>query len=145
MNEDTALVDRWHTGTLDEWVVDSETTHPDGTETITLRSMPVVTEIHTPEAILATRMEPNDADADTVREFLVALLSELWRWGDGFDSKRPFGTSDWQITLRIALVKGGHVQGRFDEMGYLQECDEDTAQRSIAAAIWSLGRPEEEQ
>jgi hypothetical protein len=49
--------------------------------------------------ILALPMGPNDADAENVREYLKALLTELWREGESFSGKRPFGNSGWEREL----------------------------------------------
>ena len=43
----------------------------------------------TGKLILMLTMQPNDANAATVREYLLALLKEVWREGEGFNGKRP--------------------------------------------------------
>lgn len=93
----------------------------------------------TPAEILALPMEPNDADAATIRDYLVKLLAEVWKWGEGFDGKRPFGNSDWFYDLLIPLVKAGVIDGAFDEDGYLEDSDNDAGHELIAAAIKELG------
>lgn len=85
--------------------------------------------------VLACPMDDNDAGVDTIRGYLAALLAELWRWGDGFSSKRPFGNSGWEHDLYGALAKQGYITGKFDEDGYLEEVDEDAGNRLIKAAI----------
>lgn len=52
-----------------------------------------------PEDVLALALPSNDAGADTVKEYLVELLSTLWNEGEGFSGKRPFGTSGWEYEL----------------------------------------------
>jgi hypothetical protein len=84
-------------------------------------------------------MQGNDADAATIREYLVALLAALWREQEGFDSKRPFGNSSWDCGLFIPLVKAGFVSAVSDEDGCLDEIDGDAAEALIADAIKHLG------
>jgi len=50
----------------------------------------------TGEEILNIKMVPNDADAETIRDYLKALLNQLWMEDEGFSGKRPFGNSGWQ-------------------------------------------------
>lgn len=88
--------------------------------------------------ILDLPMPPNDADAPTVRGYLKALLRELWREGEGFSGKRPFGNSGWEYELYNALVKGGVVMGKLDGDGYIQEVDADAANALIFDAIEAL-------
>lgn len=65
---------------------------------------------HDPELlqrVLDCPMEPNDADARTVREYIVALASAVWQDGEGFSGKRPFGTSGWDWDIYEALSSAG--------------------------------------
>lgn len=70
--------------------------------------------------ILDTPMEPNDSGATTVRGYLIALLAAVWEHGEDFSGKRPFGNSGWTWDLYGALVKAGHIDGTFDEDGYIR-------------------------
>lgn len=89
---------------------------------------------------LAIPMRHNDIDAKTVGEYLRALLSTLWQEDEGFSGKRPFGNSGWKWDVYTALVKAGVVPGEFDEeLGYLDECDEQAADRLVLAAIGEMG------
>jgi hypothetical protein len=88
--------------------------------------------------ILATPMEGNDADASTIREYLVALLATLWDEGEGFSGKRPFGNSGWHWDLYEALVKAERMPGTFDENGYLEDVDTTKAAELIRRAIKAL-------
>lgn len=83
----------------------------------------------------------NDANADTVREYLTALLRTLWTEEEGFSAKRPFGNSSWQYDVYIPLVKAGLISGKLDEDGYVEECDDKAADKLILAAIERLGAP----
>lgn len=94
-------------------------------------------------SLLDVRMGDNDAGADTIREYLTALLIALWSGGEGFSGKRPFGNSGWDWDLISALAKAGHIVAMFDEDGYLDRLDdaeERKGQRLIAEAIRELGR-----
>jgi hypothetical protein len=88
--------------------------------------------------ILEIKMSHNDAKAETVRGYLKALLRELWREGEGFSSKRPFGNSGWEYDLYEALVAAKAVAGSLDEDGRINEVDEKAANALILEAIDSL-------
>lgn len=92
--------------------------------------------------ILALPMRPNDADAATIRDYLVKLLTEVWELQDSFSGKRPFGNSGWDGYLMMPLIKAGFIVGKLDpEHGWLDECvDAEWAKghRLIADAIKSL-------
>jgi len=83
-------------------------------------------------------MQVNDADAATIREYLVKLLAEVWEWGEEFNGKRPFGNSDWEDELFLALVNAGAIQGGPDKYGDL-DCDGYAGRAAIATAIKELG------
>ncbi len=74
-----------------------------------------------------------------MRDYLIALLDELWREGEGFSGKRPFGNSGWDYEVYVGLVKAGAVDGKIDEYGYLEELDEEAGRRLILDAIKALG------
>jgi len=90
------------------------------------------------QAVLMTPMQENDAGAATIRDYLLALLLGVWNEGEGFDGKRPFGNSSWELEVYFALVSAGHVKGKFDDWGWLEECDEGHANLLIQSAIRSL-------
>lgn len=92
-----------------------------------------------PHEVLALPMEDNDSGADTVRGYLLALLAELWKHGEGFSGKRPFGNSGWETDLYHPLVKAGYISGTLDEDGYLDDYDDAGGAWLIAAAIEALG------
>ena len=66
------------------------------------------------QAILNCPMGSNDADADTVKDYLKALLGALWDEGEGFSGKRPFGNSGWECELIEALQEEGLADNRSD-------------------------------
>ena len=88
--------------------------------------------------VLDIKMQENDAGADTIRDYLKTLLSELWAAGEGFSSKRPFGNSGWEFELYVALVKASAVKGELDEDGYIDTVDYKAANKLIFQAIGEL-------
>lgn len=62
---------------------------------------------HELQAILDCPLEENDAYADTVKDYLKALLRALWDEGEGFSGKRPFGNSGWEGDLLDPLINQG--------------------------------------
>ena len=88
--------------------------------------------------VLACPMRPNDACADTVREYLILLLQRLWEEEEGFSGKRPFGNSGWKFEIYAALVDEGIVRGKFCSDGTLDYVDTKTANVLIFDAIATL-------
>lgn len=98
----------------------------------------------TPEQILALPLDPsNDAGAATVRDYLIQLLAEVWRHGEGFSGKRPFGNSGWEYDLYKPLATAGYIEATYDEDGWLELCDDKAGDALIATAITALGAPGE--
>lgn len=97
----------------------------------------------TGEQVLAVPMEPdtNDAEANTIQEYLVTLLRVLWTDGEGFSGKRPLGNSGWRWDLYSALVRAGALPGKLDEDGSVEDCDLQEARQLILLAIQALGCP----
>lgn len=92
-----------------------------------------------PVEILALPMTSDDVpEAKTIREYLVCLLKELWRSGEGFSGKRPFGNSGWEYDMYIPLIKAKVVRGEINGDGYLEEVDSDAARKVITQAIKAL-------
>jgi hypothetical protein len=91
-----------------------------------------------PQQILNLALEDNDARAATIRDYLKKLLSELWTEEEGFSGKRPFGNSDWQNEIYLALANEGWIHAKFDRDGYLEDIDEVTGNRLILSAIEAL-------
>lgn len=81
--------------------------------------------------VLDLPMLDNEANAATVREYLIALLRQLWSDGGGFSGKRPFGNSDWEYVIYHAVKAG------FDDEVAGTSAEVDTL---IFAAIAELGR-----
>lgn len=96
----------------------------------------------TPAQILDLPMEDNDSGAQTIRGYLIKLLLTVWREGEGFSGKRPFGNSSWKWDLYAALARGGAITAPADEYGFIVDIPRDQRLRSdrlIASAIEALG------
>ena len=92
----------------------------------------------TGKLILMLTMQPNDANAATVREYLLALLKEVWREGEGFNGKRPFGNSGWESELFTTLAWADLITAERDDSGYYYGFDESEGRRLIELAIDAL-------
>lgn len=90
------------------------------------------------QQILDCPMAANDAGAKTIREYLKALLRTLWDEGDSFSGKRPFGNSDWQMDLEVALIEAELVEGEINDDGDIVDADDRALLESILAAIEAL-------
>lgn len=62
---------------------------------------------HIAREVLNLPMQENDADAPTVKDYLLILLGKLWTESEDFNTKRPFGNSGWQREIKQALAAGG--------------------------------------
>jgi hypothetical protein len=89
--------------------------------------------------LLNLPLDRNDADAATVRDYLIKLLAQVWAEGEGFSGKRPFGNSSWEYELYVPMIRAGLVTGRLDEDGYVDNVDQRAADALVAAAIQALG------
>ena len=96
----------------------------------------------TPQQVLDLPLPENDSGASTVRGYLIALLTELWREEECFSGKRPFGNSSWQYDVYVPLIKAGIVDGALDEDGYIDRCDDAAADQLVLGAIAALGEGE---
>lgn len=72
---------------------------------------------------LSLKMPSNDADAETVRDYLKALLTHLWEEGEGFSGKRPFGNSGWEYDLYGALEQSGITDRAEQEQAIFRAID----------------------
>lgn len=91
--------------------------------------------------ILDLQMPDNDAGADTVREYLWELLTRLWTLKDEFSGKRPFGESAWEYHLYKALGRAGLIRYIEDDMGYVEDVDQQAGDALIERAIDALLKP----
>lgn len=93
-----------------------------------------------PKAVLALPMERNadSANADTVGEYLVALLGAAW---ESADNIHPWGNSGWKWELYQPLVVAGLIESPFwdgDAYYVRPGADAKPGAKIIAAAIRSL-------
>lgn len=93
------------------------------------------------QRLLDLPLPDNDADAATVRDYLIALLRKLWAGGEDF-IKRPFGNSGWQYEVYAPMVAAGLIDGKLDEDGWLEHADDRAADALMDAAIQALGLAE---
>lgn len=71
----------------------------------------------------------------TIRQYFKVLLTALWREGEGFSGKHPFGNSGWQAEIYIALIKGGYIEGTLDSDGYIEKLDRKKADKFVVEQI----------
>ncbi len=83
--------------------------------------------------------EDNDAGEATVGEYFLKLLETVWREGENFSSKRPFGNSSWQYDVYRALIDAKLISGTLDEWGDVASFDRQAADALILTAIRALG------
>jgi hypothetical protein len=92
--------------------------------------------------ILKIEMQENDANAKTIGDYLKALLRQLWREGEGFSGKRPFGNSGWDYDLYKALARAGAISFESEEYedGHIEYYEFDTKEgaKLIYSAIEAL-------
>lgn len=77
-----------------------------------------------PQTILATPMEENDANAGTIGQYLFKLTETCWMEEESFSGKRPFGNSSWKGEVASALILNKHLDGELDEDGYIKDYDD---------------------
>jgi len=66
--------------------------------------------------ILTLRLQDdNDAGAETVKEYLITLLHEVWNKGESFSGKRPFGNSGWECDLYWPLEQANIPREEWDD------------------------------
>lgn len=94
--------------------------------------------VPTPQQVLDTPMEPNDAGAATVREYLYKLLRDVWHHEQGFNGKRPFGNRGWQYEVYKALGRANYLRIAIDQEGDVEDVDDAAGDGLIQAAIASL-------
>lgn len=94
----------------------------------------------TPTEVLNLPMQPNDADAKTIGDYLGRMLLKVWDDGECFSGKRPFGNSGWQYDLFIPLIRAGAVEGKLDSDGYIEDVQDAAAEKLIREAITAMCR-----
>ena len=99
------------------------------------------------QRVLDAPMGENDADAATVRDYMVLLVAGVWRWDEEFNGKRPFGNSGWKYEVYRALAEAGLIAGEKDEDGDMDVPDEERRKgdQLVADAIQSMRVQETQQ
>ena len=85
--------------------------------------MPYTTRPYTPDDLLNARMQPNDAEADSVRDYLIALLLGVWKNQDSFSGQHPFGYADWWVDLGLAFIYSRYALGDENNEPIFEETD----------------------
>lgn len=83
-------------------------------------------------------MPENDAGASTIGGYFEKLLLKLWDEQEGFSGKRPFGNSGWDYDVYTALIKTGAISGKLSDDGYVEEFDQDEADKAVKSIIDSI-------
>lgn len=76
-------------------------------------------------------------DEITIRGYLQLLLESFWIKGESFDSKRPFGDSDYRYDLYLPLIDNGFIAGRIED-GFVVEINEEAADLYILGLIGQM-------
>lgn len=85
-----------------------------------------MTEILAPQEILDLPLDgPGFLVSKTVGQYLMSTLRKFTRLQDGFDSKRPFGSSDWEDPLILAFANANLIWLRTDENGLIDDYPSD--------------------
>ncbi len=86
--------------------------------------------------ILDLKFESSDLEKEvTIREFFYHLLEALWIEKESFNSKRPFGNSDWDIDLIKCLIVNNFIEGEIDKEGYLVKYNRKKVQLFVIKTI----------
>lgn len=75
--------------------------------------------------ILEIKLKENDANAETIGDYLKALLIKLWKDEESFSGKRPFGNSGWQYIVYESLIENNIINGDIDEDGFISYLSDD--------------------
>lgn len=81
----------------------------------------------------------SDGTSMSLRDYLIKLLTTLWKEEDQFSGKRPFGNSGWQYDVYAALIQANLVEGALDEDGYVESINHKQADKLVLDAITRLG------
>ncbi len=89
-------------------------------------------------AALEVRFDSDAGDDLTVRDYLRTLLVTLWREGEGFSGKRPFGNSSWEYELYGPLIAAKFISGELDEDGCVEGYDKKEAFNFVNSLILAM-------
>lgn len=89
--------------------------------------------------ILELKFESTDLEKEiSIRDFFKELLTTLFKEGECFNGKRPFGNSGWDWDLKICLVKNGVVKGEYNSKYDDWDFDSEEADKKIFELIKEL-------
>lgn len=77
----------------------------------------------TPQEILAITLDKNDAEVETIGQYLFRLAYKVWDEEETFSGHRPFGNSGWTDDIIHALILSGELSGQLDEYGRIDDYD----------------------
>lgn len=81
----------------------------------------------TNKEILELKFESSDLGKEiSIKDFFKELLTTLFKEGECFSGKRPFGNSGWNYDLRVCLAKNGVIEGKCFQYGDLEDWDYDS-------------------
>lgn len=81
-----------------------------------------MTEKLEPQEILALPLGgPGFLTSKTVGQYLMSTLRKFVNLQEGFDSKRPFGSGDWEDPLILAFANAGLIWLRTDENSQIED------------------------
>lgn len=94
----------------------------------------------TNKEILDLKFESTDLGKEiTIKDFFKELLTTLFKEGECFSGKRPFGNSGWDWDLKICLVKNGVIDGHNEiDTDYPEEEDWDFDSKEADKKIFEL-------
>jgi len=79
-----------------------------------------------PQEILSLPLDgPGFLVSNTVGQYLMSTLRKFTRLQDGFDSKRVFGSGDWEDPLILAFANADLIWLRTDENGLIDDYPSD--------------------
>ena len=68
----------------------------------------------------------NDLKQDiSVKEFLKEILNTFWEKGEGFNSKRPFGSGSYRYDIVEMFIKNEIISGKLDSDGCVIEYNDE--------------------
>lgn len=93
----------------------------------------------TNKEILELKFESTDLGKEiSIKDFFKELLTTLFREGECFSGKRPFGNSGWDWDLKICLAKNGIIKGEYDSKYDDWDFDSQEAGKKIFELIKEL-------
>ena len=88
--------------------------------------------------ILSCPMQDNNAEANTINQYLIALADSVWEQDESFSGKRPFGNSGWKYEIYEALARNGFIKCTLYDEGDIDDIDTAEGDKLISLAIETL-------